>query len=155
MLLLARLELTQLTESAGHAIFHAQHAWDLQGFAHHVPRGPSYQTVLATTTARNTTPRATVWLLALLDFTSPQTQPAAHADRIAKNAAAQQLAPNARQTCTLTWAIVWSLVPPILSCRQATLAWLAIFLAELAKTYRLNVSLAPRVTITMPELKDV
>jgi hypothetical protein len=135
-------------------IFHVQHAWVLQDSAHHVLRGPSCPTVPVITTVPNTTPRGIVWLLALLDSTSLRTQPAVHVDQIVKNAPAQQLAPNAPPICTLTWVIVCPLALPIPLCRPTTLAWLAIFLAELAKTFPTNVSLVPPVTLTTPEPND-
>jgi hypothetical protein len=75
-------------------------------------------------------------------------------DRVAKNAPVQQLAPNVPPICTLTWVIVWPLVLPIPSSRPTTPAWLAIFLAELAKTFPMNASLVPQVTLTTPETND-
>ena len=101
-------------------IFHVQHAWDRQGFVHLVLMAHFYTAVTATTTVQNMTQMVNVLLRVHQDFTSRQTQAAVNADQIVKNAAVQHSVPNARQTCSLIWVIVWFHALQILWYQQTT-----------------------------------
>lgn len=129
-----------------HVIFHALHAWDQQDFVLHALRVNSFPTAHVMTSVQDSIPMADVWLHAPQDFISHQTQFAVHVDHIVKSAAAQHNVQDARQTCTLTWVIVWLLVLQIPLSQQTTPVSLAIFLAEPVKAFPLNVSRAQQDT---------
>jgi hypothetical protein len=90
-------------EYAYHATSRVLHAWGLQGLAPPAQMDNFCSIVLVIITVQGSIQTESALLLARLDFISHLNQHAVRAGRPASNAVAQQNAPNAPLTCTLTW----------------------------------------------------